>query len=251
MIMKKVLFLMMLMTMTVSAMSQQIWKDQTLKYALYIGPIKAGEARYITKNTTFEGQKVAKMQLLVRTTSAAEKIFSVNDTITSYVDTKYNRPVYYYKHSFEGDNNYEEFARFTYADDGGCVASLRKRYRNGRIRENTEKSSEIVYDLVSVMAFARSLNTSGLTPGKHIDYRLVDAADIIDECLIYKGRETVKVSGKNYNCLVINFVEPYIEKGKTKFKEVLTIYMTDDESRTVVEMDIKYKVGSAKARLIE
>jgi hypothetical protein len=101
------------------------------------------------------------------------------------------------------------------------------------------------------MAFARSLNISGLQAGKHIDYRLVDAADIIDECMIYKGRETVKVSGKKYNCLVINFVEPYLEKGKTKFKEVLTIYMTDDESRTVVEMDIKYKVGSAKAKLID
>ena len=249
--MKKVVIMMIFVLLSASATPQQIWKDQTLKYALYIGPIKAGEARYTTKNTTFEGQNVAKMELLVRTTSAAEKIFSVNDTITSYIDTKYNRPVYYHKHSLEGDNNYEEFARFTYAADGGCVASLRKRYRDGHIRENTEKSSVNVYDLVSVMAFARSLNISGLQAGKHIDYRLVDAADIIDECMIYKGRETVKVSGKKYNCLVINFVEPYLEKGKTKFKEVLTIYMTDDESRTVVEMDIKYKVGSAKAKLID
>ena len=78
----------------------------------------------------------------------------------------------------------------------------------------------------------------------------MDAADVIDECMIFEGRETVKVSGVKYDCIVFRFVEPYTEKGKTKYKEVLTIYMTDDDARTIVEMDIKYKVGSAKAKLI-
>ena len=250
--MKRIISIMAFMLLMVGNVSAALtWKNETLKYALYIGPIKAGEGRLITRNTTFEGQKVVRMDLLIRTTSAAEKIFSINDTITSYLDAKYLRPVYYRKHSFEGDNHYLERARYTYPATGGCRVAMHKTYRDGHVRENTENSSAPVYDLVSIMAYARSLNTSGFMAGKRIDYRFVDAADVIDECLIFEGRETVKVSGVKYDCLVFSFVEPYIEKGKTKYKEVLTLYMTDDEARTIVEMDIKYKVGSAKARLIK
>jgi hypothetical protein len=228
----------------------QNWKNETLRYALYIGPIKAGEASFVTRNTTFEGQKVVRMDLIAKTTSAAEKIFSMNDTLTTYLDADNVRPVYFRKHCFEGDDTYEEFARFTYAQDGSCKAWMRKNYKNGRVKERTESSSVSVYDMVSVMGYARAINTSGLKEGRHIDFRLVDAAEILDECLIYQGKETVKLSGKKYNCLVFQLVEPYMEKGKTKFKDILTIYVTDDASRTIVQMDIKFKVGSAKAKLI-
>ena len=249
MLMKRIISIMALM-LTVSAFAQQEWKNETLKYALYIGPLKAGEASFVTRNTTFEGQKVVRMDLIAKTTSAAEKIFSMNDTLTTYLDPQSTRPVYFRKHCFEGDDTYEEFARFTYPDGGGCQAAMRKNYKSGRVKERTESSDVAVYDMVSVMGYARAINTSGLKEGKHIDFRLVDAAEILDECLIYEGRETVKLSGKKYNCLVFKLVEPYLEKGKTKFKDILTIYVTDDKSRTIVQMDIKFKVGSAKAKLI-
>ena len=231
--------------------AQQAWKNETLRYSLHIGPVKAGEASFITKNTTFEGQKVVRMDLIARTTSAAEKIFSMNDTLITYLDAQNVRPVYFRKHCFEGDDVYEEFARFTYADNGSCKAQMRKNYKNGRVKEKTESSNVSVYDMVSIMGYARAMNTSGLKEGQHIDFKLVDAAEILDECLIYEGRETVKLSGKKYNCLVFKLVEPYWEKGKAKFKDILTIYVTDDNARKIVQMDIKFKVGSAKAKLIE
>ena len=250
-LMKRIISIMAIMLLAAQVLTAgQTWKNETLRYALNIGPIKAGEAAFITRNTTFEGQKAVQMELRIRTTSAAEKIFSVNDTITSYIDPQNTRPIYYRKHSFEGDNHYQEFARYTYPDAGGCRVAMRKIYRDGRVRENTENSRVNVYDLVSVMAYARSIKTTGFMAGKRINYRFVDAADVIDECMIFEGRETVKVSGVKYDCIVFRFVEPYTEKGKTKYKEVLTIYMTDDDARTIVEMDIKYKVGSAKAKLI-
>ena len=232
-------------------LAAQSWKNETLKYSLHIGPVKAGEASFITRNTTFEGQKVVRMDLIAKTTSAAEKIFSMNDTLTTYLDAQNVRPVYFRKHCFEGDDVYEEFARFTYADNGTCKAQMRKNYKSGRVKEKTETSSVSVYDMVSIMGYARAMNTSGLKVGQHIDFKLVDAAEILDECLIYEGRETVKLSGKKYNCLIFKLVEPYWEKGKSKFRDILTIYVTDDNARKIVQMDIKFKVGSAKAKLIE
>lgn len=229
----------------------QSWKNETLRYALYIGPIKAGEASFVTRNTTFEGRKVVRMDLIARTTSAAEKIFSMNDTLTTYLDADNVRPVYFRKSCNEGGDVYTETARYTYAQDGLCRAQMRKNYMDGRVKEKTESSRTAVYDMVSVMGYARAMNTSGMKEGQHIDFRLVDAAEILDECLIYQGKETVKLSGKKYNCLVFKLVEPYMEKGKNKFRDILTIYITDDNARKIVQMDIKFKVGSAKAKIVE
>ena len=250
--MKRIGLFMALVILAVSEiLAAQTWKNETLRYSLHIGPVKAGEASFITRNTTFEGQKVVRMDLIARTTSAAEKIFSMNDTLTTYLDAQNVRPVYFRKRCFEGDDVYEEFARFTYAENGSCKAQMRKNYKSGRVKEKTESSSVSVYDMVSIMGYARAMNTSGLKEGQHIDFKLVDAAEILDECLIYEGRETVKLSGKKYNCLIFKLVEPYWEKGKSKFRDILTIYVTDDNARKIVQMDIKFKVGSAKAKLIE
>ena len=229
----------------------QSWKNETLKYALYIGPIKAGEASFVTRNTTFEGQKVVRMDLIARTTSAAEKLFSMNDTLTTYLEADNVRPVYFRKSCNEGGDVYTETARFTYGADATCKAQMRKNYMDGRVKERTESSRTAVYDMVSVMGYARAMNTSGMKEGQHIDFRLVDAAEILDECLIYQGKETVKLSGNKYNCLVFKLVEPYMEKGKNKFRDILTIYITDDNARKIVQMDIKFKVGSAKAKIVE
>ena len=250
--MKRIISIMAFMLLLAgTTQAAQTWKNETLKYALYIGPIKAGEASFVTRNTTFEGQKVVRMDLIARTTSAAEKIFSMNDTLTTYLDADNVRPVYFRKSCNEGGDIYTETARYTYASDGTCRAQMRKNYMDGRVKEKTQNSRTAVYDMVSVMGYARAMNTSGMTEGKHIDFKLVDAAEILDECLVYQGRETVKLSGKKYNCLVFKLVEPYWEKGKTKFKDILTIYITDDNARKIVQMDIKFKVGSAKARIIE
>ena len=250
--MKRIGLFMALMILTAGQVfAAQTWKNETLKYALYIGPIKAGEASFVTRNTTFEGQKVVRMDLIARTTSAAEKLFSMNDTLTTYLDADNVRPVYFRKSCNEGGDVYTETARYTYAQDGVCKAQMRKNYMDGRVKERTESSRTAVYDMVSVMGYARAMNTSGMKEGQHIDFRLVDAAEILDECLIYQGKETVKLSGKKYNCLVFKLVEPYMEKGKNKFRDILTIYITDDNARKIVQMDIKFKVGSAKAKIVE
>ena len=249
--MKRIISIMAFMLLLAgTTQAAQTWKNETLKYALYIGPIKAGEASFITRNTTFEGNKVVRMDLVARTTSAAEKLFSMNDTLTTYLDADNVRPIYFRKSCNEGGDVYTEQARFTYVQDGACSVKMRKNYMDGRVKERTETSLTAVYDMVSVMGYARAMNTSGLKEGKHMDFRLVDAAEILDECLVYQGRETVKISGKKYNCLVFKLVEPYWEKGKTKFNDILTIYITDDNARRIVQMDIKFKVGSAKAKII-
>ena len=218
---------------------------------MYLGPIKAGEAQLVTKNVTHEGQKAVRMDLIARTTSAAEKIFSLNDTLTTIVRPEDSSPLYFQKHCFEGDDIVKEKVYFSKTDDGKCVSQMRKDYKNGRVKEVTETTDELVYDMISVVGFARTIDINNLYKGKRINFKLADAAEILDETLIYQGRETLKISGRKYNCMVFKLVEPYVEKGKKKDREILNIYVCDDAARTIVQMDIKFKVGTAKVKIIK
>lgn len=105
--------------------------------------------------------------------------------------------------------------------------------------------------MISVVGFARTIDAGSLKKGQRLNFKLADAAEILDESLIYQGLEVLKISGRKYKCMVFKLVEPYVEKGKKKDREILNIYVCDDAARTIVQMDIKFKVGTAKVKIIK
>ena len=248
--MKRIIAILMAMALTAQVMADEVWRDETLRYAMYLGPIKAGEASLATKNLVRDGKKMVQMDLIARTTNTVEKLFSLNDTLTTIVDPKNSAPVYFRKHCFEEDDIVFEEVSFSTASDGRCTAAMQKIYKNGRVKECTETANSQIYDMISVVGFARSIDTGALYKGKKFKFKLADACDIIDETLIFQGKETVKISGRKYNCNVYRLVEPYVEKGKNKERDILSIYVNDDAARTIVQMVINFKVGSAKVKIL-
>jgi len=248
--MKKYFFVLLFLGLAcVPVFAERSWKNETLKYSLYLGPLKVGEASFVTENMTFEGQKVVRLDLVARTTSAAEKLFSLNDSLTTYIDPQKTLPVYFHKHFIEGDYEAEEFTRFTYPAGGGYSVKMHKEVNDGRVKDKTATSNVPVYDMVSAISYVQTMNTSGLKAGQEFKVRLTDGAEMLDDRLVFKGRETVKTSGKKFECLVFKLMEPYVEKGKTKYTDVLTIYVTDDDNRKLIQVDRKFSVGSAKAKI--
>ena len=77
---------------------------------------------------------------------------------------------------------------------------MRKDFKDGRIKENTVVSEEPVYDMVSIMAYARSINPSDLQSGERLNFKLASSARLKDEFLIFQDRETLKIAGRQYNC---------------------------------------------------
>ncbi len=248
-VMKRIISLFTILFLTSGMVfADEVWRNETLRYTMYLGPIKAGEASLATKNVVRNGQSLVQMDLIARTTNTVEKIFSLNDTLTTIVNPKNAAPVYFQKHCFEEDDIVKEKVSFS-TTGSQCTAVMRKDYKDGRVKERTQTVATQVYDMVSVVGFARSIDATNLYKGKRFDFKLADACDIIDEVLIYQGKETVKIQGKKYNCMVFKLVEPYVEKGKKKEREILNIYVNNDAKRTIVQMDIKFKVGSAKVKL--
>lgn len=233
----------------INAAEPKFTNGEQFKYGLYIGPVRAGEAVLSTKAVTYEGKKAYRMQLVANTTKTADKIYSLHDTLTSVVSPD-AIPLEYWKHAHEGEYNNGERTVFTKTPDGKYVANMHKIYRDGvTTRDNVETSTQPIYDLISIMAMTRNMDTKNLYVGKKIDIQIVDGADVLHDCFIYKGRETMKVGGKKVDCLEFNVAEPKIEKGKTKYNDVLTIFVSDDDKRTIVQLEINMGFGAVKAKL--
>ena len=52
--MKRIATMIMVLATAVAAMGQNMYKNEKLRYGMYLGPIKAGEAELITKNVTYK-----------------------------------------------------------------------------------------------------------------------------------------------------------------------------------------------------
>lgn len=222
----------------------------TLNYGMYFGPLRAGDAKLVTTRVDYNGHETIRMDLIANTTKLAEKIYYLHDTLTTFIRISDSSPVHFRKHCFEGDDIVREKVDYTKLQNGSYSVSMRKDFKDGRIKENTVVSEEPVYDMVSIMAYARSINPSDLQSGERLNFKLASSARLKDEFLIFQDRETLKIAGRQYNCLVFKLVEPTMEKGILKENDILIIYLSDDPSRTIVQMDIKFKIGSAKVKLI-
>ena len=224
-------------------------ENETLNYSLYVGPLKGGEAKLVSRKVNYKGEETVRMDLIANTTKVADKIYSLHDTLTTFLNVTDSRPVRFQKHCYEGDDIVREKADFNLLADGTYSVDMRKDYKDGRVKERTEISREPVYDMVSIVAFARSINPASLRVGQRLGFKLASSAEIKDESLVYQGKEQVKISGNKYNCMIFKLVEPVTENGRSKDNDVLTIYVNDDPSRTIIQMDIKFKVGAAKVKI--
>ena len=249
--MKRITVIFALASLGMAGVSAQGLKveSETLNYSLYVGPLKGGEAKLVSRKVNYQGEETVRMDLIANTTKVADKIYSLHDTLTTFLRVADSRPVRFQKHCYEGDDIVREKADFNVLSDRTYSVAMRKDYKNGRVKEHTETSREPVYDMVSIVAFARSINPSLLRVGQRLGFKLASSAEIKDECLVYHGKEQVKISGNKYNCMIFRLVEPVMENGKSKDNNVLTIYVNDDPSRTIIQMDIKFKVGAAKVKI--
>ena len=74
---------------------------------------------------------------------------------------------------------------------------------------------------------------------------IMDAKDLSNSWLVYKGKDTFKVEGSNdkYRCLIFSFME--MEDGKKH--ELIRFYVTDDANHLPLRLDMNLSFGTAKA----
>ncbi len=248
------LLVLFLMCPAVSAVAQCEAKNNAFKsgehvmYDLYFNWkfvwVKAGLASLTTNATTYHSKPAYRINLLAIGSSKADFFFKMRDTLTSLIGEKME-PLSFRKGAEEGKRYTVDEAHFSYRD-GLCYVKQKRIYRDGEVVETMQSDSRCIYDMLSILAQARSYNPSDYVVGQRINFPMATGKEVEEQTLIYRGVK--KITAENdttYRCLVFSLVED--KKGKEK--EVITFYITDDMNHLPVRLDLYLNFGSAKAFL--
>lgn len=208
--------------------------------------IKAGIASLTTNATTYHLEPAYRINLLAMSSKRADFFFKMRDTLTSIISDKLE-PRYFRKAAEEGKRYTVDEAWFSYRNDS-CYALQRRTFPwEGEVYEHTDGDFRCIFDMLSILAQARSYDPTDYQVGDKIHFPMSTGKKVEEQTLIYRGMENVKAeNGITYRCLVFSFVE-YDKKGKEH--EVITFYISDDRNHLPVRLDMYLNFGSAKAFL--
>ena len=207
--------------------------------------IGAGGASLVVRDTVFNGQKAQYMKMLSSTNSRADMFFRMRDTLMTIFTPDF-RPLYYRKASAEGKHFYLNQVWYDYSDSTKLKVSQYFRRNSEKPTYKEEYVTDQVYDMMSLLAYARTLDFSTLKKGQRITYPVATGKRIEPQHLVYRGKKRVEGDdGKEYNCLSVSL----ITNKDGKEREIINFYITDDANHLPVLLDLVLNFGSAKAKL--
>ncbi|MDD3036373.1 DUF3108 domain-containing protein [Bacteroides sp.] len=208
--------------------------------------VKAGLASLTTNATTYHSKPAYRVNLLALGSKRADFFFKMRDTLTCIMGEKLE-PRYFRKGAEEGKRYTVDEAWFTYKD-GLCFANQKRFFpHTGQVYEDEASDSRCIYDMLTILAQARSYDPADYKVGDKIKFPMATGRKVEEQTLIYRGKENVKAeNGVTYRCLIFSLVE-YDKKGKEK--EVITFFVSDDKNHLPVRLDLFLNFGSAKAFL--
>lgn len=223
---------------------------EDLSYDLYFkyGIIytKAGTSSLKTVSERYNGTDAYKMTLLAQSTGTVRKLFSLNDTLMCYT-TKDLVPLAYIKDAFEGKDYTQEEVKYTYSGQG--VSLKAKRHKNGEFKfDETITSNSCMYDMMSVVFYARTLDFSSMKKGQTTKVDFISGRKKVNMVIEYDGIETVEANdNKKYSC--IKLVLSIMDDAFSDRKEAMKVYITNDSNHMPVRLDSKLNIGSTRAIL--
>lgn len=220
------------------------WKGEQLKFGVYYGFIKAGNAYIKNKGVAVVNNRPA---YLIQTTafsaSVIDAVFKVRDINLSWIDAENFASLGYTQSIREGKYKRDEWVHFDYEN--------LKFY--GKVQRKAEPfpiGGEIagyVSDILSSLYFIRGQK---LEVGQDIIIDVVNREKAYPFVVKVLKKEKVKTAAGTFNTIL---VEPmlrgegiFIQKGKS-----LQVWLTDDEFRMPVKMKTEVFIGSVSAELLE
>lgn len=223
---------------------EELTYDLYFKYGLI--NTKAGTSSLKTVAEKFNNTDALKMTLLAQSSGTARKLFSLNDTLTCYV-SKDLVPLAFLKNAREGKDYTVERVIYTYNNQG--VSLNTKRTKNGSFRfEETVQSSSCMYDMMSIVYYARTLNYTGMKKGDTAKVDFISGRKKVNMVIEHNGIETIEANDKKkYSC--IKLVLSIMDDAFSNKKEAMKVYLTNDDNRLPVRLDSKLNIGSTRAVL--
>ncbi|HOI26855.1 MAG TPA: DUF3108 domain-containing protein [Paludibacteraceae bacterium] len=208
--------------------------------------IHAGNVEFQVKNMKVGNKDCYYLFVSGYTRKAFDKMYTIRDTFSSCVDTKYLLPVAYretkHEDSYFCDKIYK-YQRFT--DSTKVFMDFT---RNTKKWLDTLVVNHQSCDLITTCYKFRNLDMSTVQKNMVVNFNMIFDSEVYNLGLKYCGKEQIKLkNGKKYNAL--KFVPKLITGDLFKNEDDMVIYVTDDNNHVPLLIDAKIKVGSIKAML--
>ncbi|KAF5072062.1 hypothetical protein DSECCO2_205480 [anaerobic digester metagenome] len=227
------------------------FKDgENISYDLYfnygIVNAKAGTGSLKTNLVNYKGNSAFNVRMLLNTSGLAGSVYTVNDTLVSYIDMNL-RPLLFTKNAFEGKDYSREVQSFSYVEDGIKVRT--NRVFNGKKKfEETITTHECTYDYLSVLALIRNLDYTDMEPGDQKQIQFISGREIVNMAVNYNGLSKIKANdGQTYNTVQISMT--IYDKAFKDKKEAISASLTDDANRIPIVINTHLKIGAIRAVL--
>ncbi|HJD93115.1 MULTISPECIES: DUF3108 domain-containing protein [Bacteroides] len=206
---------------------------------------KAGDAIFTTKSTTYKGTPSYKMELLASSNKSADVFFKMRDTLTCIVSNDLE-PLYFRKGAEEGKRFTVDEAKYSYTNNQVIVDQSRT-WKDGRRQDHHFESDQCVYDMLSILAKARSINPENYKSGDRINFPMATGRRIDDIILEFRGTENIKTENRTtFRCIVFALIE---KDKKKKEKDLITFYISDDNNHLPIKLKFNLNFGSAQVTL--
>lgn len=221
---------------------------EDIKYDLYfnfgIFNARAGSGSLTVTSANHRGINSLKTVMMLNTSGLAKSIYTVNDTLTSYVDMNM-RPLLFTKEAYEGKDYTVERQSFSYDDDGINIRTIR--HFNGKESfDEVFKTDECTYDYLSVLSLIRNIDYREMQPGDRKYIQFISGKKAVNMYVNYQGVSKIKANdGKTYE--VIDISMTIHDDAFTNQKDALRASLTNDANRIPVIIDTSLKIGSVRA----
>ena len=211
------------------------------------GPIwvDAGLVTFSIDPDTYAGKPVWHLKSSGKTYKSYDFFFKVVDYYDAWIDQET-----FYTHEFRRsvyEGGYKLLNTLRYDKSGQKVYSTTKT-NNNPVRFDTLKPGNCVYNPLSAVYFARTLDISSLKYDSRIPVTVLIDDSTYAIYIRYIGKEVVvNRDGKRYHC--IKFAAKMVQGTIFRGNEDVLVWVTDDDNRIPVYIEAKILVGTVKAYL--
>ena len=206
---------------------------------------KAGDAIFSTTNTTYQNEPALKMELLASSNKSADVFFKMRDTLTCIVSNDLV-PLYFRKGAEEGKRYTIDEAKYSYSNNKVTVDQQRT-WKDGRVGNYHHEGNECVYDMLSILAKARSFDPEKYQKGERIHFPMATGKRVDNIILEFRGKENIRTEDRtNFRCIVISLIE---KTSKNKERDLITFYISDDKNHLPIKLKFNLNFGSAQVTL--
>ncbi len=227
-------------------------RAEDFNFNLYINvgfiKVQSGTARIFDSDVLYNGRSAVRTAMEMSTDAKADRIYPIRDTVESYI-TRDGESLFFRKSINEGEKKVVETAVYS-KDKGRFIVNMKKVGLPDKrdLGHATEWRESRIYDLMSMLNYARRIDTSGSEPGRTETLPMVNGDMVVQQYLVYTGNKTIKADdGKQYDCMIIS-VRDYKE-GKER--ETLKAYVTNDAYHRPIQLDIPVGTGISIRALLK